>query len=382
MITFQNKLDVLIKEGSSFSREEILFLKKEYGKISKSVDPYKSFIRSLESTIQKCIVESTSIYHLSFSIRAKSRNYIYGNSPLNTLYDIASITKLFTLALIYQLEKKNIFSYEDKIIDTLPLSTSMKDITVLDLLKMKGELRTTGKLSETTTKEEFMKCLYTVHPIETSKKGMYTDIGFTLLRFFVEKRLEEKTGEKRRYDTIMEEYILKPFKLFHTFFHPDPSKYILLGNGNRDGVCHDRKSRVIDSINGAAGLFISLGDMDRFIDALLEYKIFSPSFIKEIFSYSFLDTNERKRSYAGIYLPCSSTISSYASKWYSNFTFAHQGYTGSVIMVDMKNHIRNSILVDAMKIGEFEKGEKFLEEYRKIHKYISLYSVIFYLLYE
>lgn len=380
MITFKDKLDNLIKEGSSFSDEEITFLEKEYENCIKSSNSYTYFKRSLETKIKTLMKKSSSIYHLSFLIGTQNKKYIYSEDPTNTLYDIASVTKLFTLALFCLLEKKGIISYEDKIIDTLPLQESMKDITVLDLLKMKGRIETDEKLSDMQTVEQFMHCLYTVHPVETDEKGAYTDIGFTLLRFYVEKKILEKTGKKKRYDVIMDEYLLKPFGLYHTMYQPDPSKYILLGNGNQEGKCNDKKTRVIDSINGAAGLFSTVQDMYYFMKQVLEYKIFSPSFIKSIFSYSFLDSSKRVRSYAGLYLPCTNINN--AAKYYSQFTVVHQGYTGSLAVGDFKNHICNSILLNAMKEGKFEKGKSFLEEFRRIYKYISLYSVLFYILYE
>ena len=235
---------------------------------------------------------------------------------------------------------------------------------------MKGLLRTSKKLSSAKDKSEYYSLLKTTEVIDFNK-GNYTDIGFCILKLVLENKLKEP------FDVIMDKYLLKRYDLTNTMFNP-PLTFKVLGNGNDKRTCHDFKSRIIDSINASAGLFVSLDDSDKFLDNVLNYKIFDKEFIEEINNYYFIDSKMRKRSYAGLYLK--SNCDSYVPKYYSDLTISHQGFTGSVVVVDFKNRFYNSILVDALKDNALKKDEKFLNEFKKIQDVISLYTILLYLI--
>lgn len=379
MITLETKLETIMRRGSIINEEEKEFLISKYQLLKQKKDPFLSFEKELKAKIDVLLERCKGIYDVSFSIQLDSYHYIYKKSE-NEIYDIASITKLFTYLLVEELAQRKILSLSEKVSAILPECKKIGSLTILELLKMSGKIETREKLSTAKDKEEFMNTLYTVHPVSTNKKAIYTDVGFTLLRFLVEKQVLYKTGKKMTYDLIMKEYLLDPYQIKGITYQPSRNLYHLKGNGNTSGACHDQKTRKIDSISGAAGLFATVEGMDPFLKKFEKYQILSRKQVEDIFMYRFEDTNGKARSYAGMYLPCGPHIKNYISRLYSNHTIVHHGFTGATILIDFENHITNSIFVNAIQDKALEKSKEFLKEFRWIQNTISLYSLLLYLL--
>lgn len=362
----ENILDTLLACGCEIDKDFYLQKVENYQnkeELKKEIEAY------IDNFVQK---NSCQMKDVSVALVLENDTYLY-NSKKNTLYDLASITKLFTLKAIYDLEKEN------KIDFTKPISTYLKEFeglkkyTILDILKMAGQIETDGKLADTKDYDEFMEVLKTVKVKEYKQEvAVYTDIGFILLGILIEKI----TGQNLK--LYFQENMFHKQNMKNTGFMPSHD-FILKGNGNNLYLPHDFKTRVAQGMTGAAGIFSQVEDLSIFTRHLWEGEVFDKDFIQKIYDYTFVDTSNRNRSFAGLYKKTKG-YRSYIPKEFSDFSLGHQGFTGSVFVVDLKIHMAEILLFDAIPKGSKVKNPDFFSAFYTFRKQITTYCILLYLL--
>lgn len=371
-------LDNLIKElvdnGAVFDTEKI----KNRVKNIIINDDINNFLNELESIITKYQMNpENEVNTIAVTIGIDSNKISLSNQKIedNTLFDVASITKIFVLKLVYEFEKLGLIKYTDVIKDICPEFADLDGYTVIDAIKMYGKIETNGKLSSSINKENFNRILESVKVIDYSyESSNYTDIGFIILGYV----LESISG--LTLPDLMKKYIFDVYDLKYTMFNPNMDNYILLGNGNNTGMPQDFKTRINDGVTGAAGIFTNSIDMLKISLLLYNYEFFDEEFIEKMLEDYFFDEKGRKRTYAGLYISNDDSDISYAPKEFSDITLAHQGFTGSVVIFDIKNRMHISILLDAIKLNASKKSERFIENFYTFKNIIVEYSLILYLL--
>ncbi len=137
-------------------------------------------------------------------------------NSLNTIYQIASLAKQFTAAVILKLQEEGKLSVQDKLSKYYPGYPNGEKITIHHLLS-----HTSGVYNYTDNKEfmfgdqskpvtlDFMIKQFIDKPLafEPGTKFSYSNSGYTLLGFIIEKI----TGQP--YQKALESLILKPLKL-------------------------------------------------------------------------------------------------------------------------------------------------------------------------
>ncbi len=282
------------------------------------------------------------------------------NAYDNELYDLASITKLFTLKLLYDLQTEKKLNLYDCVKDCLNMP-KLKDTTILDLIKMKDIIRTSKKLSDTQNKIEFLEILLNAQIIQKDVPE-YNDIGFCLLGVLIEKVTNQSLAKNF-------EHLFQKLGLKNTYINPDDS-YKIYGNGNNNRLPHDKKTRIAGGITGASGIFSNVFDMLRIGELLIEEKFFDKGFLMDIFKYNFIDHKGRNRTYAGLY-KYTDDYKCYIPKKYTKKSLAHQGYTGATLIVDLENKIVNVLLFDAILKDTNEKSKNFFEGYDQLQEIIA-----------
>ena len=303
--------------------------------------------------------EKYNIQNMSIGIAHNTYKEFYHASK-KELYDIASITKLFTLKLLYDLQENKKLNFHDKIKKYVS-TPYLQNTTILDLIKMKDTLRTPKKLSDTKDKEEFLEILMNAKIIK-KEVPEYNDIGFCLLGILI----EEVTNKSL---TTNFEELFKALNLKNTHINPNQT-YKIYGNGGHGCLPHDKKTRVTGGITGASGIFSNAYDLLQVGNLLIEKKFFKEEFLEEIFKYNFVDHKMRNRTYAGLY-KYTEDYKCYVPKNYSRYSLAHQGYTGATLIVDLENKIVNVLLFDAILPNINEKSSKFFEGYYELQEIIA-----------
>lgn len=218
----------------------------------------------------------------------------------NTIFDMASISKLFTAVAVMQLWDKGYFELDDPMADYLPeYDTSEKrDITIKQLLThTSGEKPgPTGNLYEMDGDREELLAYVMDEPLENDpgEAYVYSDINYITLGVFVERL----SGERE--DDYVEKHILNPLGMSDTMYNPSDDLRSRIAateyqpwtdRGLVWGSVHDEKAWALDGVAGHAGVFSSALDMNTFSQMLMNKGSYQDDQIVSEEAFDLMNTN-------------------------------------------------------------------------------------------
>lgn len=269
----------------------------------------------------------------------------------NTLFDVDSITKLYTLILKDKLIEMGYFSDDTDILSMLGFG-EFKNLTIEDLSRMSGEIRTNGRIEEAKTYEEALEILKTSYLFNSSKSNN-TDIFGILIAIAITNMYNKVNGTNLKYENILEDLILKPYNLKDTCYNPTLDR-ITTGCGNIANIAHDPKAKILNGVTGSSGIFTSSKDLVKLSKYMFNSNLISRENLEKYSKIIFPNSENSNKGYFGLDVKNNEYNKSFASRNYSNSVFAIEGYTGSVAIFDPLNKFHNGILVNAVK-SDLEK---------------------------
>lgn len=179
-----------------------------------------------ESTLQKSIEKAVEDTNFNGSImisknKGDEYNVLYegaagtdGGYDIDTIYDVGSVSKLYTTTAIMMLEEQGKLNYNDKItkyFDNVP--KSKQNVTIKMLLTHTSGIYAEENDNHNVTKaNEIKRILNSEQKFEPDSNYLYSNAGFTLLAAII----EEASGQT--YEEFMFENIFDPLGLTHTGF--------------------------------------------------------------------------------------------------------------------------------------------------------------------
>lgn len=281
----------------------------------------------------------------------------------NTLFDVASITKLFTLLLLLRLCDLGYISLNDKVRDVNSDFNGLNDFTFNDLVRLHGEYRTIGNVASASNVKEAYERLYSLHLVsEDRTRNKYNDFGAIVIADSISKVMSRIYGRYMSFSDILSIYLLYPLGIYNTMFNPKSDN--ISGQGSIKCV-HDRKTRALGGESGAAGLFTNAKDLCLLSDEIFKSMIGKSRTIKKditqkLGEVTFPSSSQFEKGNLGVYVKSFIPYSSYVPNVYSKGSFAHQGWTGSATSFDVNRRIHQSILVNA--IYESDDKEKIVND--------------------
>ena len=203
------------------------------------------------------------------------------NTP-NTVFQIASVTKTFTSALILKLAELHILSTDDKLSKYYPDYPHGDSITIRHLLTHTSGIYNYTQdtsfnpgFSTRPASEEKMRSLFENRPLDFAPGAgwNYSNSGYSMLGYIVQKA----TGGA--YWDAMKKYVFRPAGMQHSGFD-----FAHLVNKNKatgyfsdNDEAYTKETPVVDSsVSFAAGaIYSTVGDLFRFHEALQHGKIIS-----------------------------------------------------------------------------------------------------------
>ena len=208
----------------------------------------------------------------------------------NTIFQIGSITKQFTSAVILRLQEKKKISIHDKLSKYFPALAFSDSVTIENLLSH------TSGIFNYTNNADFMKTeavkptsqekifsLFKDKPLEfqPGSKYSYSNSGYILLGYIIEK----VTG--KTYYQVVHEMIFAPLHMDHTGFNftglqsPDKATgYFALTN-----TANTPATIVDSSASFAAGaIYTTVGDLYKWDRSLYTEKIINKSSLKDAYT--------------------------------------------------------------------------------------------------
>lgn len=278
-----------------------------------------------------------------------------------TIYDLASVTKMFTSISIQILARKNIIDLNKKVSYYLPDFPGIKDVTIYQLLTFNAPIKTSKRLDKASDKEEAEKIIRTVayDDLDDGKRP-YTDMGAMVLKYLV-----EKVSGMSFYEFISKN-ILEVANMHDTYVNiPNERMRFVAPTGNNGfyykdgnyrinqdvkiGECYDEKARIMGqkdgNLSGHAGLFSTGYDIINFSHSLLTNTILTS---EELHHMADNETGKKGQSIQYLGKLCySKNPSEKDSEVYhplSGRTIASAGWTGTQITIDPDNNICYSLL--------------------------------------
>lgn len=286
----------------------------------------------------------------------------YGQADSHTFFDIASLTKAISTASLCLLafqEKKFTPSTTLKEIFPEGVLAAHSEITLLHLLEHASglpawrsfyhELPRSMAGSKSAVEHTLQACLREdiIHPV--GSKSLYSDIGFLLLGFALERVYHKNLAE------LFVEKIQTPLKLQNIFFAPFgdrnstlipsiPAKAVFAPtqdcpwrNHIVRGAVDDANAFMLGGVAGHAGLFANAEALHLFMLQFREVlhgksTWLKPALLKELFYFERIK-NRGDTFLCGWNLP--SKRNSSAGKFFSKHSIGHLGFTGCSIWMDL-----------------------------------------------
>ena len=219
------------------------------------------------------------------------------------VYDLASVSKVVGVGTVLTfLWHQGELDIEKSVTEFLP-DSDYPDITIRQLLTHATDLAPYIPNRDQLNAEELKEAMFHLNRRE-KRAFLYSDVHFLLLGFILENYFGKSL------DQILQEQVLDPWKMKETQFGP-VSSAVPTVRGQKAGVVHDPKARLLGRHAGSAGLFSTVKDLKIFLEHYLQ-----DDFATDL-SQNFSDLSDKERSLAW----------NLEGDWLD-----HTGYTGTFIM--------------------------------------------------
>jgi serine-type D-Ala-D-Ala carboxypeptidase len=279
-----------------------------------------------------------------------------------TIFDVASLTKLFTTAAVMRLEAAGRLALDTPVRQLLPFLSGEPTVTVDHLLTHRGGLAAWQPLYlYADTPADAIRWIAThgrCSPPDRERR--YSDLGFVLLGAIV----EQVAG--RTLDSVIADEVLAPLGMSHTAFTPPPGwrtnvaatstgneterRMIAAGDpepveGSADDFAGWRTHTLVGEVNdgnawygwqgvaGHAGLFSTAQDLAVFAQTILNQgayghrRLFAPATVAAF------GTRQRASAERALGWDTPAPESS-AGSYFSAASIGHTGFTGTSIWID------------------------------------------------
>ena len=219
------------------------------------------------------------------------------------VYDLASVSKVVGVGTVLTfLWHQGELDIEKSVTEFLP-DSDYPDITIRQLLTHATDLDPYIPNRDQLNAEELKEAMFHLNRRE-KRAFLYSDVHFLLLGFILENYFGKSL------DQILQEQVLDPWKMKETQFGPVTCAVPTV-RGQKAGVVHDPKARLLGRHAGSAGLFSTVKDLKIFLEHYLQ-----DDFATDL-SQNFSDLSDKERSLAW----------NLEGDWLD-----HTGYTGTFIM--------------------------------------------------
>ena len=223
------------------------------------------------------------------------------------VYDLASVSKVVGVGTVLTfLWHQGELDIEKSVTEFLP-DSDYPDITIRQLLTHSTDLDPFIINRDQLNAEELKEAMFHLNRRE-KRAFLYSDVHFLLLGFLLENYFEKDLAQ------ILQEQVFDPWKMKETQFGP-VSSAVPTVRGQKAGVVHDPKARLLGKHAGSAGLFSTVKDLKIFLEHYLQDDF------ADGLSQNFSDLSDKERSLAW----------NLEGDWLD-----HTGYTGTFIMWNRK----------------------------------------------
>lgn len=303
----------------------------------------------------------------------------------NTLFDIASLTKIITATLFMKLVECQTVQLDDPVHRILPQfkGDEKEKITFRHLLTHSSGLPASFNLYENQEWNKgnnviINKLVSTPLVYYPGQKILYSCLGYMILGICMEKITT------LRLDEILYSFINKPFNITDILFKPSTiyDDQIVITSYSRPnrgilnaGVVHDGNAIALhEGISGNAGIFASLEAISTFTNLYTENIILEPRYLNEMIKLQ-IEYEEHRRG-IGWVLHSNNIRSTSAGRIFSSNSYGHTGFTGTSIWIDPYFNLTVTLLSNSVFFYKSKDDSQAFNEFRYILHKAILDSII------
>ncbi len=217
--------------------------------------------------------------------RGGVRNLQGDKAESGSLYDLASLTKLFTALSLLRLHEEGLLDLEEKVTAYAPAFRNLEKVSVNQLLGFEIALKTPQRVDTQTDRQHALEQLFAIEPEKNGPRA-YSDMHAMVLKYVIEG------AAQARYEDVLASKILRPLDMRDTYLHVPGQRLadcVVCDREHRiegkiwvrrdnpvPGMPHDPKARLLyEEGCGHAGLFSSEDDMVKLCRGILDQKVVS-----------------------------------------------------------------------------------------------------------
>ncbi len=232
----------------------------------RALEPF-SRSQNAKALLNNAHFQGSAMLFNSYATGASHVNVGYADATTKTLnssttiYPIASLQKIMTGALIEQLAGQGKLSLNNKLSRYYPGIKNSNQITLRQLLNQRSGIDMSESTPSTLLTTQSAEINYTLNQLSVGKSGSfnYTNANFTLLAGIASK----VTGKS--YDQLVQDRIIAPLNLKHTFAWSNLPKSGVVANGysyaNGKNYNPDNASQaLVSSLLGAGNYYSTPAD--------------------------------------------------------------------------------------------------------------------------
>jgi CubicO group peptidase (beta-lactamase class C family) len=280
----------------------------------------------------------------------------------DTIFDLASVTKIFTSISILKLVQNGTISLNDEIVKFVPQFKNLTGVTIYDLITFGVPLKTNGRVDRASSREEAEQILFGIEvDKESTNKRPYTDMGAMVLKYVIE------SASGMNYYNFVDENILKQMNMSDTHVVVPKMKLDRVASTNLDGkyykdgnfaittnapkgVVYDPKAQIMGQqdgvLSGHAGMFSTASDMTKLAKGIMGGQIIDSEYVemmaKNRTGKKYIeDEKEKYIQYLGMLCYSKNPILADSELFHamSGKSFASAGWTGTQLTVDPVNEL-------------------------------------------
>lgn len=280
----------------------------------------------------------------------------------DTIFDLASVTKLFTGLSILKLLQTGNIKLDDEINKYAPQFKNLNGITIYNLLSFGVPLKTNGRVDRASSREEAEQILFDIEvDKENENKRPYTDMGAMILKYIIESVSGQNYYEFVDNNILSKinmsdtHVVIPSYKLDRVASTNFDGKYYKDGNFSvttnaSRGVVYDPKAQIMGqtegNLSGHAGLFSTASDMTNLAKGIMGGQIIDEKYVemmaKNRTGRSYVeDDKEKYVQYLGFMCYSKNPILADSELFHamSGKSLASAGWTGTQLTIDPINEL-------------------------------------------
>lgn len=280
----------------------------------------------------------------------------------DTIFDLASVTKVFTSLSILKLVQSGVINLNDEVVKYAPEFKNLKGVTIFDLLSFGVPLKTNGRVDKASSREEAEQILFNIEVNKESENLVpYTDMGAMVLKYVIEH------ASSMNYYNFVEENILNKLNMKDTHVLVPKMKLDRVASTNLDGkyfkdgnfaittnakkgIVYDPKAQIMGQqegiLSGHAGMFSTVNDMTNLAKGIMGGQIIDNKYVEMMAKNRtgrkyIQDDKEKYVQYLGFLCYSKNPILANSELFHamSGKALASAGWTGTQLTVDPINQL-------------------------------------------